>query len=69
MRSDLHHHQQIRFHSRLSWCLFVFISEIETFGNAGLGTGGPPQQSIISILFPEIYVKNYLAIQQHVVGI
>ena len=83
MSSDLHHYQRIRFHSHLmQCCLFVSIPEIGIFGNAGLEAGGPPKRSLtklffrkksnsyphIVILFPEIYVKNRLTIQQHVVG-
>ena len=56
------------------------VPEIGTLGNAGLGARWPPQQSNfltknsnsyphIVILFPEIYVKNYLIIQQHIVGV
>ena len=63
MSSDLHHHQQIRFHSRLSWCcLFVSIPEIGIFGNAGLGAEGPTELNKAmfwekkSILYPHIVI-------------
>ena len=52
MSTDLHHHQQIRFHSCLSrCCLFISIPEIGTFGNTGLGAGGPPQRSLTKQFF------------------
>ena len=71
MSSD-HHYQQIQFHSRLSWCcLFVSIPEIGTFGNTGLGAVNLPngaQQNHFLGNNCET-VKNYLTIQQHVVGV